>query len=49
MSKRRNSLSNDQASDSLLSSFIRGLHDYFNPLLHVIEELESDAKNKRKK
>jgi hypothetical protein len=49
VSKRRNSLSNDQASDSLVSSFIQALHDYFNPLLQVIEELQSDAKKNRKK
>ncbi|MGZ7133024.1 MAG: hypothetical protein ACXVH6_06650 [Halobacteriota archaeon] len=42
-------MSNDEASDSLLSSFIRGLHDYFNPLLYVIEELQSNAKKNRKK
>jgi hypothetical protein len=42
-------MSNDQASDSLLGDLIRGLYDYFNPLLHVIEELQSDAKKNRKK
>jgi len=49
VSKSQDSQSNDQPSDSLLSSFIQALHDHFNPILQAIEELQRDAKKKSKK
>jgi hypothetical protein len=49
MRKRQNFLSKGQVSASLLSSFVKGLYDYFNPLLKVLEELQRDAKKNRHK
>jgi len=49
VSKEQKSLSNDKTRDSMLNDFIRGLCDYFNPLIQVIEELQRDSKKHRKK
>jgi len=48
-SKKRDSTLDDKASDSYFSAFVRAMYDYFNPLLQVIEELQSDAKKNHKK
>ncbi|MGZ4913025.1 MAG: hypothetical protein ACXV5B_07915 [Halobacteriota archaeon] len=37
-----------KAQDTLLGSFIRGLHDYFNPALHAVDEAVLDAAKKSK-
>ncbi len=49
MSNKSDSEPDDNASDSFFGSFVRATHDYFNPLLQAIEELQRDAKKNNKK
>ena len=49
MSNKSESQQDDKASDSFIDSFVRAIHNYFNPLLCTIEEIQRDAKKKHKK
>lgn len=49
VSNKSDSQPDDKASDLFFCSFVRAIHDYFNPLLQAIEELQRDAKKNHKK
>ena len=48
MSNRTDSDSADQAADSFFGSLVWALHDYFNPLLHAIDDIQYHANKNRK-